>query len=49
VTDIENEESVQVRLHNMADAVAFLSFRVGELTAKVEMLEKEIKELKEEG
>jgi len=46
MTDIENEESVSVRLHNLADAVAFLSFKVGELTAKVEILEREIKQLK---
>jgi len=47
MNETENEESVPVRLHNLADAVAFLSFKVGELTAKVEMLEREIKQLKE--
>jgi len=47
MTDIENEESVPVRLHKLSEAITILEYEIDELTGRIEELEREIRELKE--
>jgi len=47
--EIENEESVPVRLHKMSEAITILEYQIDELTGRIDELEREIRELKERG
>ena len=47
MTDIENEESVPVRLHKLSEAITILEYEIDELTGRIDKLEREIRELKE--
>jgi len=47
MTDIENEESVPVRLHKLSEAITILEYEIDELTGRIDELEREIRELKE--
>jgi len=47
--EIENEESVPVRLHKLSEAVTIIEYEIDELRGRIDELEKEVKELRERG